>query len=161
MGCSVITVSGTPLSGKTTVARKLCAELGFEYVSPTAFYSRNGRLQKGKVVVDHIYAATACCRDNIDAFHVFLEAPAGIRARRLMERDRMGGDIGAVEEFLLEKEEKEFEIGKSMYKCDYRYPCFYNVSRDTGKLDVGKEMALILRAYNLRCRPARAAAEVY
>jgi cytidylate kinase len=161
MPAFVITVSGTPLSGKTTIARKLCEELKFEYFSPAAFYSQNERLQKGGVVVDHIYAA-AGCHDKIDTFNVLLGAPVRVRARRLMKREKITDDIGAVEEFLLQKEEREFEIGRSMHRCDYRYPGFYNVSLETGNLGIEKELAIILRAYNVYSKPqAPAEAEVY
>ena len=70
--------------------------MDLEYFSPTAFYSKNERLRNGRVVVDHIYAAMVCCRDNIDAFHIFLDAPVSVRARRLVERNNMTGNISAV-----------------------------------------------------------------
>jgi cytidylate kinase len=197
MACSVITVSGTPGSGKTELAKNLSAWLKereyteYQYFSPGEFrkglISSRGTgvrgyeemsaeqqnrmvdehaiylMKTGRVVVDGIYSAVLCYLNNIDAFHVYLDAPPEMRSRRISERNRRErkGKSCAVEE-LFDQENVEVKVGRRMYSIDYRFPALYDAILDTGKLSSEKVLKMLLSSMRIRCgRPARAAAEIY
>ena len=156
-----MTVSGLPLSGKTTIARKLCERLELEYFSPgglrnelvankgvairdyehASMDGENGLvdsrqvylMKRGGVVVDGIYAAALCYVHNIDGFHIFLQAPPDVRAMR----GRM------TSEGVLELEEREARMGKKSYGQDYRNPHFYDMIIDTGKMAPSKVLKAV------------------
>lgn len=144
---SVFTVSGLPGSGKTTVAGMLCKELDFEYISPATFYNRKRRLKEGNVVVDHIYAALICYVDDIDAFHIFLQAPLKVRAQRMKEKN--GRDIEKIMEDLRKQEESEIRIGRNLYNMDFHCPQFYNIIKDTRKMNPETVVELIVRRHRV------------
>lgn len=143
----VFTVSGLPGSGKTTVAKGLCKELGLEYISPAVFYNRKDCVKKGNVVVDHTYAALLCHVDDIDAFHIFLHAPLETRAQRMKEKNSK--DVREIMDNLARREEAEVKVGKDLYKMDYRCPQFYNIMKDTRKMKPETVVALILRRHRV------------
>jgi len=170
----LITISGTPCSGKTSVARKLCERLQLDYFSPGDFrnkllmnrgagirsYMENSIadddrlvdshlisvMKKGDVVVDGIYAALLCEVDYIDGFHVFLDAPMPLRMRRYREREKKM----CVEGVLREQEDSEVRRGRDMYGVDYRSPTHYDTFLYTAKMGTEKALKLLLRGHRVR-----------
>lgn len=194
MVCSVVTVSGTPGSGKTEIAKKLAAWLkerecgDYKYFSPDEFrkelmlkrgmdtgirgpeemsVERQNRyvdehaiylMKTGRVVVNGTYSAVLCYLNDIDAFHVYLDAPPELRARRLRERDKKPHSV----EDILQQEETEVKTGRRMYSIDYRFPALYDAILDTGRLPPEKTLKTLLSGMRIRCgTPARQAVEVY
>jgi predicted cytidylate kinase len=182
----LITISGTPCSGKTTVARKLCERLQLDYFSPGEFRNKlmlnkgvsvrsymessiedDDRqvdshlisvMKKGDVVVDGVYAALLCTVDYIDGFHVFLDAPTPLRMRRCREREKKM----CVEGVLREQEDSEVKRGKDMYGGDFRSPSYYDTFLYTAKMSTEKALKLLLRSHRVKHGiPAASGIEVY
>jgi cytidylate kinase len=151
----LITISGLPGSGKTTVARLVARELGLEHVYageifrrqaeergiPLAEYLRMAetdeaidreldaqmlaRATRGQVVLEGRLAAYIAQQAGVPALKVFLDASEAVRAERIAGREG-----GATAERLREIQEREASDRR-------RYLALYGVDyHDRGRYDL-------------------------
>lgn len=141
----LITISGVPGSGKTTVARQLAARLGLEHVYAGDLYrqeaQRRGlslaafnelcerdhsidrgldaameaRARQGDVVLEGRLAGFLAAENKLDALKVWLDASDETRARRVAQRE--GSDWQAV----LEVNRVRHQSDASRYRAIYGY----------------------------------------
>jgi cytidylate kinase len=141
----LITISGVPGSGKTTVARQLAARLGVPHVYAGDLYRQeakrrgltleqfNGecerdhsidraldaamaeRARAGAVVLEGRLAGFLAAENGLDALKVWLDASDETRARRVAQRE--GSDWRAV----LEENRVRHQSDASRYQAIYGY----------------------------------------
>lgn len=141
----LITISGVPGSGKTTVARQLAARLGVPHVYAGDLYrqeaKRRGltleqfnaecerdhsidraldaamaeRARAGRVVLEGRLAGFLAAENGLDALKVWLDASDETRARRVAQRE--GSDWRAV----LEENRVRHQSDASRYQVIYGY----------------------------------------
>lgn len=141
----LITISGVPGSGKTTVARQLAARLGLPHVYAGDLYREEARrrglslaefnelcerdhsvdraldaamaerAKQGDVVLEGRLAGYLAADNRLDALKVWLDASDETRARRVAQRE--GSDWRAV----LEENRLRHGSDSSRYKAIYGY----------------------------------------
>jgi len=172
----VITISGLPGSGKTTVARLVARELGLEHVYAGDMfrkaaeargltleeYARRAetdhsidqaldeqmrrRAERGDAVLEGRLAAFMADQAGVRALRVFLDAPEAVRAGRIAGRE--GGE--AVER-LREIQAREASDGRryrQIYGVDYHDPARYDLVLQTA----GRSPEEVARAIVERAR---------
>lgn len=155
----LITISGVPGSGKTTVARLVAAELGLEHVyagnifreqasraglslveylrraetDPSIDRELDRRMQEraavGAAVLEGRLAAVMADRAGVPALKVFLDASEAVRARRIAGREG-----GATDERLREiqaREASDRQRYRAIYGVDYHDLARYDLHMDT------------------------------
>jgi predicted cytidylate kinase len=143
----LITISGLPGSGKTTVARLVARELDLEHVYAGDIFRReaeaNGltlaeyvrraesdptidrrldeqmraRAAEGQAVLEGRLAAVMAAQARADAFKVFLEASEAVRAERITGRE--GGATRQRLREIQEREASDRQRYRSLYGVDY------------------------------------------
>ena len=154
-----IAISGTPGSGKSTVAKILKKKLNLEYVysgmlfrelaekhnmSLTEFgkyCEKNPEvdkkldkkqlqfLKKNNIIVEGRLAGWLAYENDISALKVMLDADVETRARRIVKREK--GDIEKKKKEMLEREKSERKRYKKYYSLDIRYKEIYDLVIDT------------------------------
>jgi CMP/dCMP kinase len=155
----LITISGVPGSGKTTVAKLVAAELGLEHVyagnifrqqaaahglsleeylrraetDPTIDQDLDRRMQeragRGEAVLEGRLAAFMAKQAGVPALCVFLDASEPVRAERITGREG-----GQTTERLRETQEREASDRKryrDLYGVDYHEKALYDLFIDT------------------------------
>jgi predicted cytidylate kinase len=151
----LITISGLPGSGKTTVARLVAKELGLEHVYAGDLFRKQAeargmtleayarlaetdhsidraldqqmreRAARGKAVLEGRLAGLMADDAGVDALKVFLDAPEAVRAGRIAHREG-----GATEERLRETQAREASDARryrEIYGYDYHDPRHHHV----------------------------------
>jgi cytidylate kinase len=157
----LITISGVPGSGKTTVARLVAGELGLEHVYageifrrqaeargiPLADYLRMAetepsidreldehmrrRAAEGRCVLEGRLTAYLAQQAGVPALKVFLDASETVRAERIAGREG-----GATAERLCEiqaREESDRRRYRQIYGVDYHDPALYDRIMETDR----------------------------
>ena len=156
----VITISGTPGSGKSTVAELLKEKLGLKYVYSGMIFREQaekhkmtleefGRyceqnskvdreldeqqveiLKQGDVILEGRLAGWLAYRNNIPAFKVMLDTNVDTRAGRIVKREN--GDVEKRKKEINKREQSEAKRYKNYYDIDLKDTSIYDLVVDSG-----------------------------
>jgi cytidylate kinase len=159
----LITISGLPGSGKTTVARLVAQALGLEHVYAGDIFRRQAeahgltleqyarraetdhsidraldeqmrrRAAQGRAVLEGRLAAFMADAAEAPALRVFLSASEDVRARRIVGRE--GGDARQRLREIQTREESDARRYREIYGFDYHDPARYDLVLDTDGRD--------------------------
>jgi cytidylate kinase len=166
----LITISGLPGSGKTTVARLVAQMLGLEHVYAGDLFRRQAaahgltleqyarraetdhsidralddqmreRARRGDAVLEGRLAAFMADAAEMPALRVFLDAPEAVRAARIVGRE--GGDAGERLAEIQAREASDARRYSEIYGFDYHDPRRYDLVIETD----GREPAAVAAA---------------
>ncbi|HZP41288.1 MAG TPA: cytidylate kinase family protein [Candidatus Binatia bacterium] len=150
----LITISGLPGSGKTTVARLVAAALGLEHVYAGDVFRRQAeaaglsleeyarraetdhtidrrldeqmceRAKRGNAVLEGRLAAFMADRAGVRALRIFLDAPEPVRAARIAGRE--GGDARSKLREIQAREASDARRYQEIYHVDYHDRSHYD-----------------------------------
>jgi len=156
----VITISGTPGSGKSTIAKLLEDKLGMTYVYSGmifrkladkhkmnleefgSFCEQNPMidkeldyqqliiLEKGDVILEGRLAGWIAHLNNIDAFKIMIDTDIDIRASRIVKREN--GDVEKRKREIIKREKSENLRYKKYYNIDLKDNSIYDIVIDSG-----------------------------
>ncbi len=154
-----ITVSGTPGSGKTTIAELLHKKLGIPFVSSGMIFRELARkhgmnladfsryceeneeidkeldenqlelLRKGDIILEGRLAGWLAYKHGIPAFKIMIDADRRVRAERIVERE--GGKVSQREREIMERENSEQRRYLNYYGFDIRDSSIYDLVIDS------------------------------
>ncbi|MBS3748654.1 MAG: AAA family ATPase [Candidatus Thermoplasmatota archaeon] len=154
-----ITLSGTPGSGKSTIAELLHERLSLPYVYSGMIFRELAKehnmsladfgsycethddidreldekqvtiLKKGNVILEGRLAGWLAVLNNITAFKIWIDAKPSIRAERIVERE--GGNIKKQHEKLLNRQKSEQIRYKTYYDIDIMDTSIYDLCVDS------------------------------
>lgn len=157
----LITISGVPGSGKTTVAKLVAAELGLEHVYAGNIFRRQAeeagltleeylrraesdpgidrrldeqmreRARAGRAVLEGRLAAFMAEEAGVDALKVYLDASEAVRAARITDRE--GGVTGERLREIQAREASDRQRYRDIYGVDYHDPDRYDLFVDTDR----------------------------
>jgi cytidylate kinase len=155
----VITISGLPGSGTTTVSKKMAKRLKLRYVDAGKIFRKladdyNMELadfgsyatdhpeidneldqkqleiaKEGQVIIEGRLAGWFLNERDIPAFKVWLEAPLETRVKRVVKREKKPSEI--IEKEILEREKSEKERYKKIYNFNLLDLSLYNLVINT------------------------------
>lgn len=167
----LITISGLPGSGKTTVARLVSTQLGLKHVYAGDLFRREaerreltledyGRLaeedheidraldramllvaHEGNVVLEGRLAGFMAHRESLEALKVRLEAGEQVRAERIAKRE--GSPVNEVLVRMREREQSDARRYRKIYGFDYYDREFYDLMIETDAKSPEEAAALI------------------
>jgi CMP/dCMP kinase len=171
----LITISGAPGSGKTTVARLVARELGLEHVYAGDVFRRQAtahglsledyarraetdhsidraidaqmreRARGGDAVLEGRLAAFMAEEAGVPALRVYLDAPEAVRAERIVGRE--GGDARARLREIQDREASDARRYREIYGVDYHQRDRYDVVLSTaGRSPEEVAAAIVARA---------------
>ena len=167
-----ITISGSPGSGKTTVARLLAEKLGLKYVYSGKIFREMADkhkmsleefgkycekheevdkqlddyqlevLKKGNVIAEGRIAGWIAHRNNIQSVKVLLDANLETRSKRVVIREK--GDVEKRKKEILTREKSEAKRYKNYYNIDVDDNSIYDLVIDTSKKTPAEVVDLII-----------------
>jgi predicted cytidylate kinase len=156
----VITISGTPGSGKSTAAQLLHDKTGIEYIYSGMIFRNLAKeykmsleefgkyaeknkeidkelderqveiLEKGDVILEGRLSGWLALKNNIPALKVLIDADLDIRADRIVNREQ--GNIEKRREEILERERSEETRYKKYYDIELKDRSIYDLVIDSG-----------------------------
>ena len=157
---TVVTISGNPGSGKSTVAKLLEKKLGIKYIYSGMIFRELAEehemsleefgkyceehenidveldnrqleiLKKGDVILEGRLAGWLAYKNKIPAFKISIIADLNIRTERVVNREK--GDIKARKKEIIERERSETARYKKYYNIDLNDNSVYDVVIDSG-----------------------------
>ena len=157
---NVITISGTPGSGKSTVAEILEDRLGITYIYSGqifralaeeykmslpefgAYCEKNEEidkklderqveiLKKGNVILEGRLAGWLAYKNKIPSLKVMIDTDIDTRAQRIVKRE--GGDIQTRKKEIIKRQESESKRYKNYYGFDLADKSIYDLLIDSG-----------------------------
>src|SRR2546422_103063 len=174
-GGVLITISGLPGSGKTTVARLVADALGLEHVYAGDIFRKQAgaaglsleedarraetdpsidrrlddvmrsRAERGHAVLEGRLAAFMADEAGVPALRVFLNAPEPVRAVRIADRE--GGDAAERLRQIQMREASDARRYREIYGVDYHDPTRYDlVLRTDGRTPEELAAEIVARA---------------
>lgn len=167
-----ITLSGTPGSGKSTIAKLLSEELSLPYVYSGMIFRELAKehnmsladfgsycethddvdreldekqvsiLKKGNVLLEGRLAGWLAVLKDISAFKIWIDAKPSIRAERIVERE--GGNIQDQHEKLLSRQKSEQIRYKTYYDIDVMDTSIYDLCIDSSNKTPQEILQIIL-----------------
>jgi predicted cytidylate kinase len=158
---TIITISGTPGSGKSTVAEILKEKIGIKYIYSGEIFRKQAEkyemtleefgkyceensevdkeldkkqveiLKRGNVILEGRLAGWLAYKNKIDAFKVFLDAEVDVRTKRIMKREN--GDFEKRKREMIKRENSEKTRYKNYYDIDISDKSIYDMVIGTGK----------------------------
>ena len=155
----IVTISGTPGCGKSTVAGLLEKKLGIKYIYSGMIFRKQAEkhkmtleefgkyceknpdvdkeldkqqikiLKKGNIILEGRLAGWLAYQNKISALKVMLDADIDIRARRIIKREK--GEIGKRKKEIQDRERSESLRYKKYYDIDLRDTSIYDLVIDT------------------------------
>jgi predicted cytidylate kinase len=169
---STITISGTPGSGKSTIAELLKEKLSINYVYSGMIFRQLAEeynmslaefgsycethddvdreldekqvniLKQGDVLLEGRLAGWLAVIHNIPAFKIWIDADPKIRAERIVKRE--GGSIENQQLKLEEREKSEQKRYKEYYNIDIKDISIYDLTIDSSHKPPEKILSIIL-----------------
>ena len=157
----LITISGLPGSGKTTVAKLVAKELGLEHVYAGNIFRRQAeaaglslrdylrraetdpsidrqlddrmreRARSGRAVLEGRLAAFMASEAGVDALKVYLDASEAVRAARITDRE--GGATAERLHEIQSRETSDWQRYRDIYGVDYHDRRLYDVVVETDR----------------------------
>ena len=157
---TVITISGNPGSGKSTVAKLLEEKLNIKYIYSGMIFRELAKeykmsleefgkyceehknidveldnrqleiLKKGDVILEGRLAGWLAYKNKIPAFKVSIIADLDIRVKRVVNREK--GDIKKRKKEIIERERSESARYKKYYNIDLKDNSIYDLVIDSG-----------------------------
>ena len=168
-----ITISGTPGSGKSTVAKLLEKKLGLKYIYSGEIFREMAKkykmsleefgrycerhrevdkelddyqleiLQMGNVIVEGRISGWIAHHNNIPAVKVALNADIETRAKRIVKREK--GEVEKRKQEILDRERSEALRYKNYYNIDLKDTSIYDVVIDSTDMTVEEIVDVILK----------------
>ena len=156
----IITISGTPGSGKSTVAKLLEEKLQVKYIYSGMIFRKLAEkhkmsledfgkfceqdplvdkeldyqqliiLEKGDVILEGRLAGWIAHLNNIDAFKIMIDTDIDIRASRIVKRE--DGDVEKRKHEIIKREKSENLRYKKYYDVDLKDVSIYDMVIDSG-----------------------------
>jgi predicted cytidylate kinase len=170
---STITISGTPGSGKTTVAVLLKEKLTIPYVYSGLIFRELAEkykmslaefgayceqhdsidrelddkqvqlLKKGNILLEGRLAGWLAVLNEIPAFKIWIDADSTIRAERIVNRE--GGKVSEQLSKLINREKSECNRYKKYYHIDITDTSIYDIIIDSSEMTPDKILSYILQ----------------
>jgi predicted cytidylate kinase len=167
-----ITISGTPGSGKSTVAQLLEEKLGIKCVYSGMIFRETAKkynmtledfgkyceehsevdkeldekqldiLRKGDVILEGRLSGWLAHRNNIPAFKVAIDTDFETRAKRIVNREK--GSVEERKKEILEREKSEALRYKKYYNIDLKDNSIYDIIIESGDTTPDEILAIIL-----------------
>jgi len=168
-----ITLSGTPGSGKSTIAEMLAEKRSLDYVYSGLIFRELAKkydmnlaefgsycethddvdrelddkqvqlLRKGNVLLEGRLAGWLAVNNNIDAFKIWIDADAIIRAERIVNRER--GNVKDQLKKMMNREKSEQTRYKSYYDIDLTDTSIYDLIIDSSHKTPEEILTIILK----------------
>jgi predicted cytidylate kinase len=156
---TIITISGTPGSGKSTVSELLEEKLNIQYVYSGIVFRNLAKkyemsldefskyceanedidkkldeeqvkiLKKGNVILEGRLAGWLAYQNNISAYKIMIDADINIRAERVVNREQ--GDVEFRKQEIIQREESENKRYKEFYNIDLKDTSIYDLVIDS------------------------------
>lgn len=170
---TVITISGKPGSGKSTVANLLHEKLGVPYVYSGMLFRQSAEehnmsleefgkyceknskadkeldekqvkiLKKGNVILEGRLSGWIAYKNNISSFKIFIDADIKTRSSRIVNREK--GDLIKRQKEILERERSESARYKKYYNIDLDDTSIYDLVIDSADKTPEQIVTLILK----------------
>lgn len=170
---TIITISGLPGTGTTTIAKLLEKKLGLKYVYSGDIFRKMAKkykmsleefgnycerhrdvdeqldryqleiLQKGNVIVEGRMAGWLAHRNHIPSTKVLLEADLETRASRIVKREK--GDIEKRKKEILKRENSEATRYKKYYNIDLDDTSIYDLIVDSSDKTPDEIVEIIIK----------------
>ena len=173
---TIITISGTPGSGKSTVANILKEKTGIKYVYSGMIFRELAEkqkmtleefgkhceenseidkelderqleiLKKGDIILEGRLAGWLAYQNNISAIKVMIDTNIDTRAERIVKREN--GDIKVRKKEIIKREKSENLRYKKYYKIDLKDTSIYDVVVDSAKKTPEEIVDIIIEKIN-------------